>query len=89
MTIARAVLFCLIPALLGAALHAQGEERPKRSGQLSINYVVEDETETHWDIWREGDEGPFVLALPFAVEMRYTGQRHGGRWAQARADSVG
>lgn len=77
MTSLRAVLLVLlITAPAGALLHAQQE------GSVEISYTVEDDQLTKWDAWRESEDGPFVLALPYAIQMRYnepesrgTGQR--------------
>ena len=77
MTSLRAVLLVLlITAPAGALLHAQQE------GSVEISYTVEDDQLTTWDAWRESEDGPFVLALPYAIQMRYnepesrgTGQR--------------
>ncbi|MBX3474152.1 MAG: hypothetical protein KF754_07195 [Planctomycetes bacterium] len=60
------VLACLVA---GAGLYAQAETTV--TGQVEISYVVEDGATTHWDIWREGTDGPFVLALPYAVRLTY------------------
>lgn len=75
MSNARAVLLLLfVSALPGAMLHAQDEVAPApvTSGNVSIRYVVDDQQETFWESWREGDDGPFVLALPYAIEMSYS-----------------
>ncbi|MBX3461188.1 MAG: LPS assembly protein LptD [Planctomycetes bacterium] len=61
----RALLVCLLAAVCGIALHAQ--DKP----QIEIGFVVAEDQETFWEIWREGDNGPWVLALPYAVEMTY------------------
>lgn len=73
MTDARVLIVCLLlPALLGVCLHAQEEKtEPKSSGEVNIRFVVEDEQETYSEWWREGEDGPFVLALPYSVELRY------------------
>ncbi|MDC1142630.1 hypothetical protein OAU50_06030 [Planctomycetota bacterium] len=44
---------------------------PVEPGKLEIGYVSEPDAETYWEMWREGDDGPFVLALPFAVQLRF------------------
>ncbi|MEE9312071.1 MAG: hypothetical protein V3V10_06610, partial [Planctomycetota bacterium] len=47
-------------------------------GKLEIAYVSEDEAETYWEMWREGTDGPFVLALPFAVQLRFSSKTEPG-----------
>lgn len=64
----KALLLLLLLVLAGGLLHAQ----PTATGQVEITYVVEDGATTHWEIWREGTDGPFVLALPYAVRLAYT-----------------
>lgn len=68
MRIAQFLLLLLMTAMAGGALHAQDAG----TGQLEITYIVEDGAETYWEIWREGETGPFVLALPFSVRLNYT-----------------
>lgn len=63
------LLLLLLPALLGAGLLAQD---PKPSaGEVEISFVVEEGQDTFSEWWREGDTGPFVVALPYAVRMHY------------------
>ncbi|MHC4841308.1 MAG: LPS-assembly protein LptD [Planctomycetota bacterium] len=50
------------------------KQDPIEPGKLEISYVAEDDAETFWEMWREGDDGPFVLALPFAVQLRFADQ---------------
>ena len=67
MTLLRAFLLLLIvPALLGTLLHAQ-----KNAAEVELSYVVEEDQDTHWESWREGEDGPFTLVLPYAIKMRY------------------
>lgn len=66
MTLPRAFLLVLLfPAFAGALLHAQDD-----SG-VEIKYTVEDDQDTFWEAWRENEDGPFVLTLPYAIQMRY------------------
>ncbi|MCC6463867.1 MAG: LPS assembly protein LptD [Planctomycetes bacterium] len=58
----------LVLAAAGAGLHAQAGRLP---GEIEIQFVVEEDQQTYWEIWREGDNGPFVLALPYAVRLEY------------------
>lgn len=70
MRLAQVLVIMLLLALAGAALHAQAE--PTVTGQVEITYIVEDGAPTYWEIWREGTDGPFVLALPFSVKLTYS-----------------
>lgn len=81
MALCRWMLLALLPLLSATLLHAQSSEKlaeeadgkaalPRPAG-LDIRFVVPDDEETFWEMWREGDDGPFVLALPFAVEVTY------------------
>lgn len=72
----RAILL-LLPAILAGHLCAQ-ETAPAEDasqGEIEISFVVEDDQETFWEAWREenpdGTAGPYVLALPYAVQMRF------------------
>lgn len=64
----RVLLIVMLAALGGVALHAQ-EKQAKPS--VEIGFVVAENQETFWEIWREGEDGPWVLALPYAIEMTY------------------
>ncbi|MEZ5990885.1 MAG: LPS assembly protein LptD [Planctomycetota bacterium] len=79
MTDARAILLCLLlPAVVGVVAHAQSADpksdqlTPKTKGSVQIRFIVEDDQNTFSEWWREEDDGPFVLALPYAVELRYS-----------------
>jgi hypothetical protein len=67
-------MFSIACALLLAAagLHAQ------QSGEIDIRFSVAEDQETFWEIWRETDDGPFVLALPYVVELTYTDRTRPG-----------
>ncbi|MCA8914349.1 MAG: LPS assembly protein LptD [Planctomycetes bacterium] len=77
MTRTRPILLCLLltacsaGALLAQDKPADGDE----PGEVAISFVVDEDQTTFWEAWREvradGTEGPFVLALPYAVSLTY------------------
>ncbi|MCF6227472.1 MAG: LPS-assembly protein LptD [Planctomycetes bacterium] len=80
-----AIVLLLFTAGLSAQEAASSEGKPDtvddstpEAGKLEISYVAEDDTETYWEIWREGTDGPFVLALPFAVQLRFASKTEPG-----------
>jgi hypothetical protein len=59
------LLLLLLSALPAGLLHGQS------GGQVDLSFVVAEDQDTFWDVWREDDDGPFVLALPYAVRLKY------------------
>lgn len=80
-----AIFLLLFVAGLSAQEASSPESKPDainksalEPGKLEISYVAEDDAETYWEMWREGTDGPFVLALPFAVQLRFSDKTEPG-----------
>lgn len=70
-------LLCLGLVMAGSYAHAQinsktsKTEEKAKPGSMQIEYVVDKDKTTYWELWRENDDGQYVLALPFNVKLKF------------------